>query len=342
MRSEIKRCFIEYYKREGKDMTNKQRTIETYVSNINKLYKMLGTEDLTLSPLTLGYEKVIEVIKNKYKNTSTRMTLIASIIMWLKACELNDHFINKYREALTTMNTEKTHEQEQKIKHDDITIDIDKVNKEYQKINQRLKLYELDNKQGTPCYVYDLQKKLIFDLYNGEHIAPVRADYALMLYCDKYTDEMDQSYNYYSIQDQKFIFINYKTRDRYGICVVDIPDTLQPLLLEQVKYKEQIRTPDFKFLFRSKKGTPYTDSHFATFVKSTTGHGINQWRKVYLSLKFSNLQRVLRELKEVTRTMMNSSSVALTHYIHEVFDDEKINNDNIKEDGPNGPDEKTM
>ena len=302
-----------YYKEENK--TIRDKSIKVYVSNIKNIYSMMGRE-YQYDELNFFYDikGITKTFRFRYSSINTLMTKVSSLIVWLRANDFRSNYIEQYTQLLFEMDKEKKIFQKSKIKNEKLKMNILKMkNIKYFLKNNFQKIENIPKSEKERKAV---QRWLIFNLYSGDYIAPVRSDYNCMKIVDTYTDELSMDYNYYSKTEKKFIFCNYKTCNKKGITKVDIPDELNDLLLKVIPMISN------DYLIIDKKGLCMDSNRFSKIVATTfDGATICDLRKYYLTNKFKKLKQVLDELTEITRCMMNSSSVALTHYISEYVED---------------------
>lgn len=300
-----------YYKRIKKPV--REKTIKAYTGNIRLLYNVFMKEpDYAKLNQFHDVNGVIKTIKYHNKNINTQMAKVSALIIWLRANNLHKETIDKYTAELFKMNDTKSEHQSLKIKTKL------KMNKNKMKWLRNM-LYDYYraaiNVPKTERDRKSVQRWLLFNLYNGEHIPPVRSDYNIMKIVDKYSTDLSSEYNYYSKEDKQFIFCNYKTNKR-GITRVDIPDELVEILQEVIPL-----ISNQGYLIVDKTGEPMNANRFGKIVQTTfEGATICDLRKYYLTHKFKKLKEVLDELKDTSRQMMNSPSVCLSHYISEYME----------------------
>ena len=332
-KKQIKTLLLNYYEEKGKKI--RPRSIQTYVANIVKLYKLIGEDTCNIKSLVLEPDNIINLICCEYINLNTLCTMLSTILIWLQVHYTPDAVIKIYRDKLTEMADKKSVKQKKKMKEDTkLGVDENILLVLYRDYSARVRIIKNKKKKklsNTDKTIF--KKNLILNLYNGYHVPPVRIDYNKMKVVDKFTDDLSNEFNYYDMENHKFIFLNYKTCNKYGKREVKIKsDELIQILSEYIEMIVISEDNPDKFLFLDKKNNVYSDNRFAKIIKTITGVGVCELRSLYLTKNFSDLQRVLRELKSVTNDMMNSPSVALSHYIKEIFSDDIIYTNDTEEE----------
>ena len=292
----------EYYLKNNR--TVRKQTIKVYVNKISKLHELLNLPYSNIS-FCFIFEKTEKDLEKLFININSRATYLSALIMWLKANDIPESVTKPYTELLFTYSKIKKEFQKNKIKKElrYNKYDLEKLKTKYE---EELK---------TNKSILFLQKYLIFNLYNGEWIAPVRADYNKVLIMDEWTEDMSKDFNFYCKKSNCFIFRNYKTSSKKGDVIVKCPSGLVDIL--------ELAIPLIsvnKFLIINRKTDHlYNANTFGKIVKKTfDGITICDLRKIYLTEKFEKLKEILSDLDECSRCMMNSTGVCLDYYIHDL------------------------
>jgi len=302
----------QYYHRKGK--TVRLQTTIVYTNKILKIYKLLDVKDITTTEYFMDVEKIKLFLEINFPNLNSRCTYLSALLVWLHSLQVHINFIKKYQELLFEITNEKKIQQKIKIQNNILKINCKTILDLKIKYNSNFENI-LKNKNKKK-----LQEYLIYNLYCGEFIAPVRSDFNKMKIVKEYKEELSKKFNYYDTTNNQFIFRNYKTSGRYGDVVVKCPDELAELI---DKIAPLISHEDF-LIINLKKLKPYSNNSFAKIVQRVfDGSTICDLRKYYLSGRFSELHEVLRKLKENARCMMNSSDICLSHYIYELQEELK-------------------
>jgi len=309
-----------YYHRQNKKI--RIQTNIVYSNKIIKVYEILNIDDITTTDIFLDFEKMKTILEENFENLNSRCTYLSSLLVWMQALQVHKDFVKKYQELLFEYSKSKNKKQKIKIQNEILKVEKNKIE---QIKNYHDSVFEIKYNKLIPKYegvetIYKkvdkmwLQKYLIFNLYNGKHIAPVRCDYNRMKIIKEYKEELSKDFNYYD--GEKFIFRNYKTSGKYGSVEVECPEGLRDLI-DKIHPATSTAGSDFMFI-NPNNYKPYTDNAFGKLVKKTfDGYTICDLRKFYLTERFKELHEVLRNLKESSRCMMNSPDVCLKSYIYE-------------------------
>jgi len=308
---EIKNILIDYYKKENKKVS--ERTIKSYLSRLKLIYNGLDLEYANKSLFTENLQDAINYIKNRWKNTSTRKTGYASLVILAKAMGIDNNIVKLIQDimndSISTYNTE----QKEKIGGGQT---LPKINFSKIKKNLLMKMKDINTskKHLDKEDVKLLTKVLIFHLYTIQ--APVRSDYGDMRILHE-GEEEDKKYNYVNMKKKEFIFNSYKTQKKYGRVVIqfrkgmyDILDKLQPIVGNK------------DYLFRGKNNKGYTQNYFSILINEVFGYGISTLRKVYLTNKYKKIYSILNDMDEDARDMLHSPQIVRSHYLFNVIEDD--------------------
>jgi hypothetical protein len=288
-------------------------TLETYVSRLTFLNKLLNIDNVEKYLKYMDYVSVIETLELKYTSLSSITTSISSILILLQAVGIDGHDITivKYREYLSKIQDKKNIEKHTQLN----TVGVLKINKEkinnlkkeFEKINKKINLKkEIDFETKN-----DIQNYLLFCLYTMQ--PPVRNDYCNMKVIGEYKDDLCNDFNYILRNKDntfEFIFKNYKTVGLYGTRQFTANKKLTKVLNKFVNF-----CGNGDFLFTSKNGMPYSKSNMGQKVVKIFGVGITELRKYYLSNQFQILFGINKEINETSKMMMNSKSVIISNYL---------------------------
>jgi hypothetical protein len=307
----LKNLLQDFYKNKGKSV--RDITIETYVTRIGVLDKLLEIDNVEEYLKYLDFGNVIKVLENKYKSLSSITTSIASILILLQALgvTIDDNSIIQYREYLSKTQDKKNIDKKKQLNTASVLkIDNEKIKnlkKKYEKIIKKINL----KKQMTFSQQDDIQNYVIFSLYSLQ--APVRNDYCNMKVITQYKDNLDSNFNY--ILKNKdgtfdFIFKNYKTVNLYGENRFTANKKLESVLQKYINY-----CGDGVFLFINTKCDPYSKSAMSQKIIDIFGAGITELRKFYLSNQFQILFEINKKIEETAKFMMNSKTVIVSNYL---------------------------
>jgi len=113
--------------------------------------------------------------------------------------------------------------------------------------------------------------------------------------------------NYY--KSGKLYFNKYKTSDRYGLQVLDVPDELNKII------KKWIKINDSDYLLFSSNGNPLTSPQITrTLNKIFDGKkiSVDMLRHIYLTNYYKNMPALIK-MEELASDMGHSVATAMTY-----------------------------
>jgi hypothetical protein len=166
----------------------------------------------------------------------------------------------------------------------------------------------LKNNRDTNKLSY--QEYLILSLYT---LIPPRRnmDYQKMKYIKDFSPELSKEFNYYN--GEIFFFNAYKTRSKYELQQIKVPDELKQILDFHIKSND-IKFDDF-ILRDFKNGTELKRGNEMTLILNRifkSKVGASMLRRSFLTNKYGNMSD---DLKNDTILMSTSVSVANSNYI---------------------------
>ena len=254
---------------------------------------------------------VIDFLKGFKINT--QKTKLIAIIAMLKAFPEEDDLKNKYSEIVANINKvtnvtnkEKSESQEKNW------ITKDEIKDIWSSFEEVIKTF-INKKHLSEKQYNILLQFLVLSLYTLTN--PRRnADYMNMIVIKKVTDGLAQNMNYLDLQKKVFIFNQYKTSKTYKQQVEKIPEQLFNVLKIYLKYKPI----DSNFLLVNYEGSPFKHVNSITLILNKIFGkkvGSSLLRNIFLSEKFSGLQKQLDELGDTAESMGTSKASALGVYI---------------------------
>lgn len=267
----------------------------------------------------INYLYDIEKIQDKIKELkgNTRRTYIIAITSILACLTKEDKKPSKklkklyqdYSKILDEYNTNLKDQTE--ITEGTQVISNDKIKETYEKLK--------DNKDKDKNSYQDY---LILSFY---YLTQPRRnkDYQLLKKIDEFNPELTKDFNYYD--GNKFYFNNYKTRGKYNLQELEVPQELKEIIDHHIKLND-IKDGDF-ILKDFKKGTEMKGSNAMTITLNKifgSKVGASMLRRSYLTNKYGDLRD---ELKEDTNAMGTSTDVANNNYIKNT---KRINKGNSK------------
>lgn len=275
----------------------KDKSIETYLLNINKISRELFD---CINPSVKCF-KAINVIKeyvSSMKSLASQKNMVTSILVLIKSFgdEFNEDTINlyiKYHNELSKKQEENYLDNDKTDREEKNWISINDITN---KINELQK--EIDNwgkKASTRKLLDKTQQHLILNLYTL--LPPLRNDYVLVKVIDDKEiendeDNIDKNFNYINIFTKKLLLCKYKTDKFYGIKKIDIPDNLFNIIINWETCKKKyfaINLSHNFLLLNTTTCTPMKPNTLTKYINkifypkkiSTT-----LIRKIYLSEKY--------------------------------------------------------
>jgi len=249
---------MEEFKNELKDKIRKERpklrdsSLNAYVFNIVKLYKLMDLED---EPDNLDflqdYDGVMDAIQDK--KLSTKKTFLAAIVVALMADQEDDEdkeLIHRYRtemEKLADQNNKEQKEQKLSDTQSENWVSLDALKKVMRKYKTDIMDRKLLNKDKLDKKEMDLlQKWLVSSLYLiSDKNPPLRLEYGNMAIITepeyKKLSEEDKKKNYLVVKNKSkkyFHLGEYKTSGTYGQKQIPIGKTLNSVLNIWMKYNK--------------------------------------------------------------------------------------------------------
>jgi hypothetical protein len=122
-----------------------------------------------------------------------------------------------------------------------------------------------------------------------------------------YNTETD---NYF--RNGKFFFNVYKTADKYGLQIIDVPTELNTLI------KRWIKLNDNDYLLFSKNGNHLSSSQITRILNKVFGKNVSTdiLRHVFITNKFKNMPE-LKEMQKTANEMSHSLLTQLEYIKHE-------------------------
>ena len=152
---------------------------------------------------------------------------------------------------------------------------------------------------------------VVLSLYTK--IAPRRnKDYAVMYVVKKYNPEMNSDYNYYSREDSKFVFNNYKTAFSFGQQIVDVPDDLKKLLDSYLRHHPLKALPAFPLLVHEDGRPIHPINGITRILNRIFGKnvGSSMLRHIYLTQKYGG---AMTEREDDAEAMAHSMSTQISY-----------------------------
>ena len=295
-------------------------SIQSYILYLQNLHEhMFNTKKFEDLKWLINYDKVIKNID--HKSFLTKRNILNAIIVALMAVDADKDLLEKYSILRNEFNQQYLDNNKNGVKNVNqeknmlTREELDEVIDDY---GQLIKVLKIIDKDKLTIKQYN-QLQLYVILRFHQHIA-LRNDLASVIWMsqkdfNKLTEDQQKEFNIYIIDSGKLILNHYKTSSKYGMNIIDIPDSLNKLLRFMIK-KNPHPNPTHELLLKS-NGTSYSKGEYSNlltkFFKRTVGKSIGTTilRKIYLE-KYSD---VLAEMKEDAKIMGHSLGVQQSVYI---------------------------
>ena len=289
--------FKESIKKEiGEKRKLRPSSINAYVSNMNKLHKLMYDKDIEDLDFLKDKKKVMETIDNK--KLSTRKTYLAAVVVTLMAFDKDEKLISYYRDEMedlakkfnTEMETQKKSDTQDKNWVSLAT--LRKVMRKYRNELMEKGIFKKDADSLTTKEFDLLQKWIVASLYILDDNPPLRNDYTMEIIknadYNKLSEAQKREQNYLVIKSRNskaFSLGEYKTSGKYGTKLIPVGKKLNSALNIWLKFN----TTDH-LLLNSKK-EPMTANGITKYLQKVfepTGKNISSSliRHIFISDKF--------------------------------------------------------
>lgn len=289
-----------------KDKRRSEKTIKMYISNINKLYKILGNEeDMEDLDWLTDVEKITDILSDKH--FTTLRNYLNSIIVSLQVAEYPEELIKEYQSIRDEFNDKYIKENSTGVisaKQEENFATMDEINGVIKEMKEEIDSKKLFRKDITP------KEKALVQMYVMINILtqyPFRNDLAGMKLIKKKgfnNLSMDEKKkNNYLLQDKNdfyFILNEYKTQAKYGEKKIKVEKNNLPSLL-----RKYIPLLDSEYLFVSSTGKPISRNALTQVLSKTfekyLGKKISTTllRKIYMSSKYQGTKEEMEKDAEI-------------------------------------------
>jgi len=289
-----------------KDKRRSEKTIKMYISNINKLYKILGNEEEMedLDWLT-DVEKITDILSDKH--FTTLRNYLNSIIVSLQVTEYPEELIKEYQSIRDEFNDKYIKENSTGVisaKQEENFASMDEINEVIKEMKEEIDSKKLFRKDISPKEKALVQMYVIINILTQY---PFRNDLAGMKLIKKKAFNnlsMDEKKkNNYLLQDKNdfyFILNEYKTQAKYGEKKIKVEKNNLPSLL-----RKYIPLLDSEYLFVSSTGKPFSRNALTQILSKTfekyLGKKISTTllRKIYMSSKYQGTKEEMEKDAEI-------------------------------------------
>ena len=270
-------------------------SLKTYVSILFNLHKHLKQDKYNIEWFNTGLD---DIVNNYLKNkpSQSRKSILSALYvltnnekyreMMIQDCKIvNDNYKTQQKsskEKINWINTEEIKE---------------KYNNLHEKVVKMFKKTAIADSSTIVEY-------LLISLLGGILLPPRRSLDMALLKIRNYSPKID---NYY--KSGKLYFNKYKTSDRYGLQVLDVPDELNKII------KKWIKINDSDYLLFSSNGNPLTSPQITRALnKIFDGKkiSVDMLRHIYLTNYYKNMPALIN-MEELASDMGHSVVTAMTY-----------------------------
>lgn len=284
----------------------KESSIENYISTLKLLAKYLGIKKFNTKYLK-DYESIIDFLDNKSEfSIPTKRNYITPILVIIKM----ENFSEKIQKAYSEYHTKLTNEQNETY-YDNI-----KNEKEQQNWISLDEIKVKISKLSQTKDIWIFQHYLILNLYTL--LPPIRNDYAGEMLFLKNDNTEENNCNKIILSKKQLILCNYKTTNKYGTKIIDLPNELVEILDKwyilrekhlsfQPKYLLIKQTNPHEFMSKNLLTKTMNKIFYPKKISTTI------LRKVYLSEKYPVIN-TYREMKNDAYIMGHDINTAKLIY----------------------------
>jgi len=256
----------------------KENSLNAYVSNIRKVFIELFNNDIDVK----HFNQFVKVRKYLESLTpATRKNIAIAIVILLRAYKVRKSILNKYKKYFEELSIEyenNYNKQLKSAKDEKNWITKEEIDTRLKELESKISKMDMENLSKNDKDI--IQQHLVVSLYIGEHIPPMRNDYAGM----KISKGPLEDGNYINMKTKQIILRQYKTEKTYGEKKIDIPAHIYDLIERWIKYN-----PSGYLLANIKQFDPMTKNGLTKYIyKIFRPRKVSTTilRKVYLTTKY--------------------------------------------------------
>jgi len=276
----------------------KENSLNAYISNIKRIFKDVFDNKIDIKKFN-QFVKVKKYLDDL--NPATRKNIMTSIIVLLKAYDINKRTLKKYEKYYEELivDYENNYDNQQKSEKDKTNwITMEELEKKIKELED--KISKMDFNKLNKASEDIIQQHLILILYTK--IPPIRNDYAQM---KVYYNKKIEGENYIDLKSEQIILNNYKTAKTYGEKKIDLIADVIKLIKRWI-----LVTGNEYLLINIRDKNPMTNNGLTKYINkifkpkkvSTT-----ILRKLYLSEKYPVIHN---------RIDMKKDAYIMGHSIH--------------------------
>jgi hypothetical protein len=292
------------------EIKNSTTLSEQTKKNYLRVLKMLNGKE----PKNLAFLKDTEKISQKilsYENVQTRVTYFLPLIVVLKGNKRYkkeyDFYHDLWRQSKGIVNEIKNTKTE---KQEENWVDVETIQKIYDDLKDH-------NNYTSHMHFVVLSFYLLNEPRRNKDLQFLRRcqNEETMIAVEDY-----EQYNFFLVDEKKFVFFNYKTKHSNGRQDVPISEELYQIFLDFLEFHPRKEEPNH-FIITDSWGCHSTNTNFITYILNdifkSTGKkiGVNMLRTIRLTDKYKTKMVELQDDMEETASLMGTSvSMIKNHY----------------------------
>ena len=276
-------------------------SLKTYVSILFNLHKNSGTgpDDQHIDWFHEHEKEILDSLKEK--PSQTRKSILSALYILTNREEFRKQMIEDCK-----VTNDNYKNQKMNAKEKENWINVEDIENLFNELTMKIKAMFAGNKVVE--YGTIMEFFLVACLGGVSGLPPRRSlDYALM----KIRNYDIKTDNYYKAG--KFYFNKYKTHEKYGLQVLQVPKELNSLIKKWIKLNEN----DY-LLFSSNKNH-LSSSQITRILNGAFGGkhvSTDMLRHIFLTNKYQNIP-ALKDMEELATQMSHSLNTALQYVKHE-------------------------
>ena len=270
-------------------------SLRTYTSVLYNLHsKHLNQDHNNMEWFSQKYQKILDYLNENIRK-STRKSVLSALYVLTNRPEYHEQMIEDAKDI-----NEEYREQRKTQKQEDNWISVQQIKDKYDELLTQVQKIFQKRAIGDVSTIMDY---LLVAFLGGILIPPRRSlDYALL----KWKNYDKNADNYYS--RNKIYFNKYKTSDKYGLTVIDVPTELNAVLKKWLK----INPSDYVLV--STHMNPLSSSQITRMLNKIFGKqvSVNMLRHIFLTNYYKDIPK-LTEMQNVASKMGHDVSTALEY-----------------------------
>jgi len=270
-------------------------SLKTYISTLFNLHKHLKQEHTDIAWFNDSIDDIVDYLKDK--PSQSRKSILSALFILTNNPRFREMMIDDCKIVNNNYKNQKRSEKEEEN-----WISIDDIKAKYDDLYARVKNMFSKTSVINTTTVIDY---LLVALLGGQlpSLPPRRSlDYALMK-IRNYDKAKD---NYYKAG--KLYFNKYKTSDKYGLQVLNVPDELNKIIKKWIKINEN------DYLLFSTNGNPLSSPQITRILNKVFGKrvSVDMLRHIFLTDLYKGMPNLI-DMEKTAKEMSHSLMTALTY-----------------------------